>query len=335
MGAVSGILLPTRHRSPLERVLWRVALAVLLFWIVVAVVYLGRAGYKDATGEPVDLVACFYYACVALSSTGYGDIVPVTPVARLVNSLVVTPIRILFLIILVGTTLEVLAEQSREEWRRRRWEAKVRNHVVVIGYGTKGRAAADALLDGGLPPEKVVVVDADHASVAEAAGRGLTGILGDATRSVVQRRAAVDRARDVIVATGRDDSAVLITLTARQINPGAAIQVAVNESENEPLLRQSGADHVIPAAEAAGRLLGLATSEPNVSAVIEDLLMLGSRLGLVERAAAGDEVGREVHELAEPVLAVVRAEETLPYEGLSERVLERGDRLIVVRHRPS
>lgn len=314
--------------------MWRVAFAVFLFWVVVAVVYLGRAGYRDDTGRPVDLLDCFYYAGVALSSTGYGDIVPVTPVARLVNSLVVTPIRILFLIILVGTTLEVLAEQSREEWRRRRWEAKVRDHVVVIGYGTKGRAAADALLDGGLPPAKVVVVDADRACVSEAAQRGLAGIVGDATRSVVQRRAAVDRARDVIVATGRDDSAVLITLTARQINPGAAIQVAINESENEPLLRQSGADRVIPAAEAAGRLLGLATSEPNVSAVIEDLLILGSRLGLVERPLAGDEVGREVHEIDEPVLAVVRAEETLPYEGLLGRTLERGDRLIVVRHKP-
>ncbi|GAB2860646.1 potassium channel family protein [Actinocorallia aurea] len=315
--------------------LWRVAVAVLLFWIVVGVVYLGRAGYKDATGQPVDLLACFYYACVALSSTGYGDIVPVTPVARLVNSVVVTPIRILFLIILVGTTLEVLAEQSREEWRRRRWEAKVRDHVVVIGYGTKGRAAAEALLDAGTAPDKVVVVDVARAAVAEASERGLTGVLGDATRSAVQRRAAVDRARDVIVATGRDDSAVLITLTARQINPAAAIQVAVNEAENEPLLRQSGADHVIPAAESAGRLLGLATSEPNVSAVIEDLLVLGSRLGLLERQVTGGEVGRPVHEIDEPVLAVVRDEETLPYEGLPSRVLERGDRLIVVRHRPA
>ncbi|MCD0451038.1 NAD-binding protein [Actinocorallia sp. API 0066] len=335
MGVLSGIVLPVRRKGPVQRVLWRLLVAVLLIVAVTGIVYFGRAGYGDAAGGPVGLLDAFYYACVAVSTTGYGDIVPVTPEARLINSLVVTPIRVLFVIILVGTTLEVLAEQSREEWRRRRWEATVEDHVVVIGYGTKGRAAADALLDAGISPHKVVVVDVAHASVAEAGGRGLVGVVGDATRSVVQRRAAVDRARDVIIATGRDDSAVLITLTARQINPGVAIQVAVNESENEPLLRQSGADHVIPAAEAAGRLLGLATSEPNVSAVIEDLLVLGSRLGLVERPVTPQEVGRPVGTVHDPVLAVVRDEQTLPYHGLPDRIMEQGDRLIVVRHHPA
>ena len=49
-----------------------------------------------------------YYATVSLSTTGYGDITPVSPGARLVNILVVTPLRILFLLILIGTTLEAL-----------------------------------------------------------------------------------------------------------------------------------------------------------------------------------------------------------------------------------
>lgn len=333
MRVVSGVVLPERRKSPIQRVLARLCLAVVLILVVVACVYLGRDGYRDASGEPVGLLSALYYACVTVSTTGYGDIVPVTAGARLVNILVITPIRVLFVIVLVGTTLEVLAEQSRADWRRRRWEAKVDGHVVVIGYGTKGRAAAEALMDTGLPPHAVVIVDADRAAVAEAGARGLVGVLGDATRSRVQRRAAVDRARDVIVATGRDDSAVLITLTARQLNPRVAIQVAVNEAENEPLLRQSGADHVIPAAEAAGRLLGLATSEPNVSSVIEDLLVLGSRLGLVERPVTADEAGREVRSVGESVLAVVRDEQTLPYAGLPGRILEPGDRLIVVRHR--
>ena len=46
---------------------------------------------------------------VTLSTTGYGDITPVTTAARLTNVLLVTPV--LFLIILVGTTLQVLTEQ--------------------------------------------------------------------------------------------------------------------------------------------------------------------------------------------------------------------------------
>ncbi len=39
------------------------------------------------------LLDCVYYATVSLSTTGYGDITPLTPQARLVNILVITPLR--------------------------------------------------------------------------------------------------------------------------------------------------------------------------------------------------------------------------------------------------
>ncbi len=86
-----------------------------------------------------------YYATVTLSTTGYGDIVPVSDGARLANILLVTPLRVLFLIILVGTTLEVLTERTREEWRLNRWRSNLRDHTVVVGFGTKGRSAIQTL----------------------------------------------------------------------------------------------------------------------------------------------------------------------------------------------
>ncbi|NHW88029.1 two pore domain potassium channel family protein, partial [Escherichia coli] len=76
-------------------------------------VYLEREQYRDNNGDGLTLLDCFYYAVVSLSTTGYGDIVPMTQQARLVNIVFVTPARVLFLIILVGTTLEVLTEQYR------------------------------------------------------------------------------------------------------------------------------------------------------------------------------------------------------------------------------
>ena len=54
---------------------------------------------------------------MSLSTTGYGDIVPVSPQARLITTLVITPLRLLFLIVLVGTTVELLTERSRQSFR--------------------------------------------------------------------------------------------------------------------------------------------------------------------------------------------------------------------------
>src|SRR3546814_7523815 len=77
----------------------------------------------------------------------------------MINALVITPARIGFLVLLIGTTIEVLANQGREMFRIARWRKNMDNHVVVIGYGTKGRSAADTLIQNGLDPESIVVVD--------------------------------------------------------------------------------------------------------------------------------------------------------------------------------
>jgi voltage-gated potassium channel len=110
--------------------------------LATVIVYLGRHGYRDAAhpGQPLSLLASVYYATVTLSTTGFGDIVPVTDAARLVNTVLITPIRVIFLILLVGTTLEVLTERTRRNWRITRWRTKVTGQVVVVGYGSKGRA---------------------------------------------------------------------------------------------------------------------------------------------------------------------------------------------------
>ncbi|RFS85513.1 potassium channel protein [Actinomadura spongiicola] len=325
------VLLPSAGAGPLRAVARRVGVALLLLFAVVAVVYIDRDGYRDNSGGTLSLLDAFYYATVTVSTTGYGDITPVQDTARLVNIVFITPVRVLFLIVLVGTTLEVLAERTRQDWRRSRWSTRVRDHIVVAGYGTKGRSAIKTLLSTGVDRGSIVVVDPDPRVVAEATEAGFVGVVGDATRSSVLRQAAVQRAREVVVASARDDTAVLITLTARQLNPTAGIQAAVRESENVPLLRQSGADHVVTSSEAAGRLLGVSTVQPAVSEVIEDLLERGSGLDLAEREVDPDEVGGPIGAVDQPALAVIRGGRTLPFDHPECAELHAGDRLIVVR----
>ncbi len=227
----------------------RMAGAALALTVAVLLVYLGRDGYRDVNGDGLSLLDCIYYATVSLSTTGYGDITPVSAAARLVNVLVITPLRVLFLIVLVGTTLEVLTERSRQAWKIQRWRRKVHDHVVVIGYGTKGRAAVSSLLSDEEERTPVVVVDCDSTALEAANARGLVTVYGNATRSDVLRLAGVPRARAVVIATNRDDAAVLVTLTARELAPLAHIVAAVRERENVHLLRQSGADSVVVSAE--------------------------------------------------------------------------------------
>ena len=332
----TGVQLAHVEPSPIRQVARRIVFAVVVFVVTVLLVYLDREGYRDLEDlGAITLLDAAYYATVTLSTTGYGDITPVTEQARLVNLLVITPLRVLFLIVLIGTTLEALTTRSREEFRIRRWRSRVRQHVIVCGYGTKGRSAIRSLQASGTPLEQIVVVDPEPRAIEEANSVGLHGIVGDAGRTDVLRRASVERARAVVVASNRDDASVLITLTVRQLNPSVPITTSVREEENAQLLRQSGADTVITTSATSGRLLGLSTDAPRVVATVEDLVTGGHGLDLKQRRVTADEVGLGPRQLRDIVLSVTRGGRTLRFDDPLIGTLQPEDVLVVVKSHPT
>jgi voltage-gated potassium channel len=324
------IVLPQRTVGPVRAVLQRVLIALVVLLAVAFIVWLDRDGYRDVDDE-VSFLDAIYYATVTLSTTGYGDITPVTQQARLVNIFVITPLRVMFLIILVGTTLEVLTERTREQIRQNRWRSSLRDHTVVVGYGTKGRSAVRALLEDGADKQTIVAVDNDPDHVADAGDDGITAIVGDGTRSDVLHRAGVETAARVIVAVPRDDAAVLVTLTVRRHNPAAYVVAAVRESENAALLREGGANGVVISSEAAGRLLGVAATSPSTGAIFEDLLVPGQGLELVDRPVEREEVGLPPRQCRDLVVAVRRDGQTTLFNAGAELKLRKTDRVVVVR----
>ncbi len=328
---VGVIKMPELAQSPVRAILKRVVGAMAALLLAVLIVYLDRDGYRDVNGDGVSLLDSFYYATVSLSTTGYGDITPASSSARLVNVLVITPLRVLFLIVLVGTTLEVLTERSRQALRIQKWRRIVRDHVVVVGYGTKGRSAVAALLGDGVEPGSIVVVDTVQESLDAASAIGLVTVHGSGTRNDVLRVAGAARARAIVVAPNRDDTAVLVTLTARELAPKAQIVASVRERENEHLLRQSGADSVVVSSETAGRLLGMATTTPSVVEMVEDLLTPDAGLAITERDVESGEVGGSPRHLSDIVLGVVRAGKLYRVDAPEADAIEPGDRLLYVK----
>ena len=78
------------------------AIALGLITFVAVLTYMGRDGYIDPEDDSVSVLDAFYYSTVTITTTGYGDIRPITDSARLVTTVLVTPARVVFLILLVG-----------------------------------------------------------------------------------------------------------------------------------------------------------------------------------------------------------------------------------------
>ncbi len=318
--------------NPLGQLGKRLLVGLVMLIIITAGTYAEREGYNDTSDGVVDLLDAVYYATVSITTTGYGDVVPVTDSARLFTTIVVTPARMVFLVLLVGTSVELITTASRSIIREGHWRRRVQDHVVICGFGVKGRTAFNSLKEQGFVGDRVVVIDPNEDELATAARLGCVGIHGEGSSNELLRAAAVDRARVVIVSPNRDDSAVLITLSVRNLNPTVRIVAAARELENAPLIRRSGADVVLTTSGATGRMMGLAAIAPHYVQVVEELLESGSGLDLVERTVDGDTAGPlHAHRReGELVVAVFRDDELIARNPTGDFELAAGDEVVSV-----
>ena len=321
--------MPSRERAAIEQIRRRVAIGVGLIAFIAVVVTVQRDGYQDGADGSVSILDAVYYASVSVTTTGFGDISPVSDAARLVDVLVVTPARLMFLVLLVGTTMEVLTDQSRHALATRRWRKRVKDHYIICGYGSTGRSAIRALRAQGVTDDQFVVIEPHQETCDEGAASGLVTIVSDAASTSALQAAEIESAAAVVVTPNRDDTAVLVTLTARELNPTVPIVVAVRNEENLHLLRQSGADSVIHSADAIGRLLGMATTSQPVAEVLDDLLSPGSGLDVVEIDAVDLGDGVWGSPPGTRPLAVIRNGER--HHLTNGNTIERGDRVVVLQ----
>ncbi|MBC2778162.1 potassium channel family protein [Parasphingopyxis sp. GrpM-11] len=283
-----------RRKSGLSRWMSLVLRAAVVFFLVgiaIGVHWFDRAGYVDHSDGNISFPDVLYFTMVTITTVGYGDIVPVSDRARLFEAVLVTPIRLFIWLIFLGTAYDFLLQKSWSRWRMSIIQKNLHNHIVVAGFGISGSEAVDELLERGIDPTEIVVIDGDHGRLEAAERRGCNVMEGDASRDKTLRQVRVERARAMIVSAGRDDTSILVVLTARALAPKLAISVLVRASDNERLARQAGATNVINPVSFAGLLLAGSCHGPHISDYMADLASATGRVALRERMATHMEEG--------------------------------------------
>lgn len=271
---------------------WRVGLVLGLLAFVVFLHWIERDGLRDSYDGHVSFVDVIYFTMISITTTGYGDIVPTGDHTRLFDALVVTPIRIFFVLIFIGTAYTFVLRRTWDKWRMEKLQRTLTGHVVVAGAGTTGGEAVDELIARGIAPGSIVVIDCEEEALERPESLGCLVLAADATRDKVLQEVRITSASAMIVSAGRDDTSVLITLTARHLAPDIPISVVVKNEDNELLARQAGATTVINPVSFAGLLLASSTNGPHLSDYLADLASSSGRVQLGERPAREQEIGK-------------------------------------------
>jgi voltage-gated potassium channel len=270
---------------------WRVGLIIGMVAIVLIVHWVERDGLKDNLDGSISFIDVLYFTTVTVTTVGYGDIVPVSDATRLFETFVVTPIRIFVWLIFLGTAYHFVFRNTWHRWRMARIQQGLKDHIVLLGFGTSGAEAARELIARGIDPACMVVVDRDEGAIALAEAAGCNVLTGDATRDHIQSDVRVDRARAIIISAGRDDTSILMTLTARHLAPTVPISVIVRAADNELLASQAGATTVINPASFAGLLLAGSSQGAHIAQYLADLASTDGRVKLAERTVGQGEIG--------------------------------------------
>jgi voltage-gated potassium channel len=296
----------------------------------------GTVGFRATLHE--SWFQAFYRSTVTATLAGL-DTVPPSNGARVISILLVvcglTIIAYAGAVIVEqiagGVLTGVLAERRRE-----RTIERLRDHFIICGYGRVGRRVAEEFRHSGV---SYVVIDFKDEAVAAAKEQDDILIEGDATEDEDLRRAGIDRAAGIVVASDDDADNLYVSLSARSMRPDIQIVARASDEDAQKKLFLAGADRVVLPYTAAGRTMANLVLRPQVMSFLDAVTTAtGPDLHMAEIevdptcANAGKSI-RDVrvrHETGAIIVALRKRDGTFDTTPEPDAVIEAGDVIVGV-----
>lgn len=312
-------------------VLLRLSLAFFLIFLVIVIHWFDRSGLKDNHDGVISFLDVVYFTMISVTTTGFGDIAPISDRSRFIEAVIVTPVRIAVIFIFVGTAYNFVIKRSWEKWRMKKIQQALSGHIVTLGFGISGSQAVTELIKRGTDPKSIVVVDRSEERLAEAEELGCNVLFGDATRDEILNAVRISQAASVIVSAGRDDASILMVLSVRHLSPKVPISVVIRADDNELLARQAGATTVINPVSFTGLLLASSCHGEHISEYLTDLASVGGEVIIKERPVAPSEVGKRLRDLPDGIgLRIYRNGANFGFWQPETEELQAGDLLVQI-----
>jgi voltage-gated potassium channel len=213
---------------------------------------------------------------ITISTIGFGEIIDLSgnTAGRIFTIFIAISGVGVLLYFVTNLTALVIEGKLTESFRRRRMEktaSKLREHYIVCGLGRVGFHIVDELHATKRP---LVIVDTDK----ENAGRYLelfkdeVFIEGDATNSDTLLKAGIESARGLFAVTGDDNQNLVVSLTAKQLNPDLRVVARCNEIKNSQKMKKAGADAIVSPTSIGGLRMASEMVRPAVVSFLDTML---------------------------------------------------------------
>ena len=136
----------------------------------------------------------------------------------------------------IGLAPDKANRQTRENTRR------LREHIVICGYGTSGQDLAAALTLESMP---FVIIEMNPQNISRAREHKMPIIYGDALNENVLHEVAIDKAKAVVISFGESSSLAQMVRSVRRSAPEVLIVLRARYERDVAWMYELGADVVV------------------------------------------------------------------------------------------
>ncbi len=304
--------------------------------LLCAALLFGSLGYVWLEGW--NFFDSFYMTVITLTTVGYGEVRPLSPLGRVYTMLLILG-GVGLMLYVVGALARVVVEgEIREALGKRKLQKylkQLKDHYIICGYGRIGEIIARQLSQAKVP---LVIVENHPETLARLEDSGYYYVAGDATREEVLLEAGIERAKGLVAVVRSDAGNVYIVLTARSLNPRLFIVARGEEPGALQKLLRAGADRVESPYEMGGTKMAQSILRPTVVTFMElamhqgvewsmEEIAVGTRSPLIGVPLKDTGIRKELNLI---LVAIKRADGEMLFNPTPETALMAGDTLIAV-----
>lgn len=305
--------------------------------MLIGIIAFGTFGYYFI--EHMPLFEAFYMTIITISTVGFSEIVPLTPLGRMITVIVIIlgisvgtyTIGILVRVFVEGELVKIFGRRKVQKH-----VSELKNHFIICGFGRIGRIICSELFEDNID---FVVIEQDQSAIEEIEAKKYLYLEMDATAEEALMKAGIMQAKGIATAVNSDANNVFITMTAKSLRPDIFILARASEEKNEGKLIRAGATRVVSPYLIGGRRMAQMLKRPTVVDFV-DIAMMGSHLGLMmEEARVGENsilIGKNLidshlrKDFGVIIVAIKKLSGDMIFNPLPSDTLEAGDVIVVI-----
>lgn len=242
---------------------------------LVGIIFLGTTGYVLIEG--VAWFDAFYMTAITLATVGFQEVWTMSDTAHLWTIFIMFSGIGLFFIIAGHIAQNAVDLKRYRRYRMAQQVKKMKDHIILCGYGRMGQAIARELKAAG---KKFVVIENNAEKLETLIQDDSVFIEGDATHDDVLMDAGLEYATTLISVLKDDQDNLFLTISARSLKSDIFILTRATQPASIPKIIRAGADKVMNPYEAAGTKLARQAMAPGVVDFFE-LILKRENLDLV------------------------------------------------------